>query len=221
MKYVPDVINNRDFITDRVIMNKFIVLSCVDMKQDKDLEYNGHVVILAYSSDPSFMLFFPIPKESAKILDYVLQENSDYDINTKTLGLYKTMIDSWRTTDRYLSGIILDSVYDEKADDDILTVNLALSDSDGNLDSLVNINFVNAMIVAAMKKANVIVSEKLLVKLVPTDEEEMEGQDRVEDHPFPEDKKILNIVKEIMSGKIKGNEENEENEENENRDQSK
>ena len=188
-------------------MNKFAVVSCADMKDDEDMDYDGYAVILAYIADPTFLLFFPIPEESAKVLEYVLQENTNYDVNTSVLGLYKTMIDSWRTTDRYLSGMIMDAAYDEGFDDDILMVKLALADSDGALDSLVNINFVNAMIVAAMNEVQIIISEKLLSKLNPPDDIG-EGNididiDKEQLNSFPEDKKILKIVKEIMNGKIK------------------
>ena len=178
-------------------MNKFEVIKCIEVQEN---DYDGPCVIMACCSDPSFMLFFPINKENAKIINYVLKENSKYDINTNILGIYKTMIDSWKSSDRFLSGIIMDTIYNSEAKDEILMIRLALSDQDGNIDSLVHVNFLHAMLLAAMEGVDVIVSDKLLEKMVPNDEEDKHS--KLTPH-FPEDKKIVDIAKKIMGGKIK------------------
>ena len=196
-------------------MNKFTVFSCLNVDEedteDLELEYKGPVVVLSCCSDPSFMLFFPIPEDIAKIIKYVLKSEGDFDINM--LGIYKTMIDSWKSGERYLAGVIMDAVYEPHLGEDVLMIRLALANHNGDLDSLIHVNFVHSILLAAMEKVEIIISDKLITKLVPEDEED-EGSGRKEKngHPFPEDKKLLGIVKEIMSGKIKDGEENENNE---------
>ena len=181
-------------------MNKFVVIKCIEVDENG---YSGYCVILACASDPSFMLFFPISKENAKIINYVLKDNSKYDINTNILGIYKTMIDSWKSSDRFLSGIIMDSVYNEEMKEDVLMIRLALSDHDGNIDSLVHVNFLHATLLAAMEEVDVIVSDKLLEKMVPENDGSEEKRNISTNDTFPEDKKIVDIAKKIMGGKIK------------------
>ena len=124
------------------------------------------------------------------------------------------MINSWRSSDRYLSGIIMDSMYDKDLKEDILMTRLALAGNNGELDSLVHVNFLHAILLAAMEAVEIIVSDKLLAQMMPpppTDEDE-EGNGEKRRKPksktphFPEDKKIVDIAQKIMSGKIKGNE---------------
>lgn len=181
-------------------MNRFEVIKCIEVNENG---YDGPCVIMVNASDPSFMLFFPIAKESAKIINYVLKENSKYDINTNVLGIYKTMIDSWRSSDRFLSGIIMDTVYNEEIKDEVLLIRLALSDDNGQIDSLVYVNFLHAVLLAAMEGVDIIISDKLLSKMVP-DNEDNDEKHSVKPAPhFPEDKKIVEIAKKIMGGKIK------------------
>lgn len=180
-------------------MNRFTVIKCTDVNEDG---YKGSCVIMASSTDPSFMLFFPINKENAKTINYVLKDNSQFDINTNILGIYRTMIDSWYNSDRFLSGIIMDTIYDEELDDEVLMIRLALSDTNGNLDSLVYVNFLHAILLAAMEKVDVIVSDKLLAQMMPDDEKDENPATRPAPH-FPEDKKIVDIAKKIMGGKTK------------------
>jgi len=187
-------------------MNRFTVLSCVHAKEEevpKDLDYNGEVVVLSCTSDPSFVLFFPISQENAEIITCLLNKKVTYDINTNVLGLYKTMIDSWRRGDRYLAGIIMDAIYDQDHKEDVIMIRLALADNNGELDSLVHINFVHAMLLAVMEQTDIIISDKLLMKLIP--EQEELSEDGAKNPPaqsaFPEDKELLNIVKNILSPK--------------------
>jgi len=180
-------------------MNKFELLHCIDVNEN---DYEGPAVVLVCTSDPSFVLFFPIPKEQAKLITYILNDNK-YDMNTSILGIYKTMIESWNASDRHLAGIIMDAAYNEEAKDDVMILRLAVIDQDGNLDSLVPVNFLHAIILAAMEKVEIIVNEKLIDKMLPPEEDE--SKDKKDPHAFPEDKKIISIAKKIMNGKIRDN----------------
>ena len=179
-------------------MNKFGIFQCVDVKENG---YSGFCVILACITDPTFMLFFPISKENSKTLNYVLDADNKVDANTATLGIYKTMIDSWTAGDRYLSGIIFDATNSKDAKDEVITIKLAISDSNGHLDGIVPCNFLHAILLAAMEGVEIIVTDKLLSKMLP--DEENDTPPVKDTHHFPEDKKIMSIAKKIMSGKIK------------------
>lgn len=180
----------------RRIVNRFKLVSCINMGDDEASDYKGPIVVLSCCTDPDMALFFPIPEEIAKTISDILNEKYKLDINSEHLGIYKTMIDSWRAGDKYLSGIIIDSHYDAKAKDDLILVRLALIDHNGDLDGMVDISFVHAMLLAAMEQADIVFSDSILNKLMPSEEQECK-------HKSPEDPKILNIVKGIMSGKIK------------------
>ena len=182
-------------------MNRFRVVSCIDFDEGK--HYEGPVVIMACSVDPSFMLFFPVAEEQAEVINYVLNSGGEeYDINSKVLGIYRTMVDSWKAGNRFLSGVIMDTVYDKEIGDDILCIRLALADNHGDLDSLVQVNFLHAILLAAMERTDVIVSDQFLFKMMPKEE----GNERPISNTrkkFPEDKDIINIANRIMSGTIK------------------
>ena len=186
-------------------MNRFKILKCVELKEDG---YDGPSVVLACSSDPEFMLFFPVAEDSSKLINYVLERNNKYDVNTNILGIYKTMVDSWKSTDKYLCGVIMDSVYDQELKDEVLSVKIALSDMEGDLDSLVNVNFLHSVILAAMENVDIVICDSLLNKMIPEDEEDDENEEDTKNKQpkqqhFPEDKKIVDIAKKIMSGKVK------------------
>lgn len=180
-------------------MNKFKVVKCLDVKENG---YNGTCVVLSCVSNPSFLLFFPISKENAKIINLVLKDKTNYDINTNIIGIYRTMIDSWEAGDRFLSGIIMDTVFSADAKDDVIMIQFALADQDGIMDSLVYVNFLHAVLLSCLEKIDIIVSDKLLSKMMP-DYENEERESKIHTHDFPEDKKIVDIAKKIMSGKIK------------------
>ena len=187
-------------------MNKFIVLSCVDVEETDTKQYNGLTVVMAMLSDPSFMLFFPISKENADIINYVLDGQGTYDRNTNILGIYTTMLESWKASDRYLSGIVMDTVYDPSLQDDIMSVQLALSDREGVLDSVIKVNFVHALMLCVMERLPIIISNELLNKLLP-EPLELSSDDimytshkssKEKQSTYPSDENILNIVKDIM-----------------------
>lgn len=196
-------------------MNRFSIVSCVNLEKAEN-GYCGPAIALGCVTDPSLVLFFPITAEKADILNYLIKDG-DYGINTEVIGLYKTMIDSWTSSNQFLSGIILDCTYDQELNDDIMDVTLSLSNStSGLLESVVHVNFVNSMILAAMRDIEVIVTMKLLNKLLPEENEENEDENgelfsQLGDsmvNKFPEDGKILDIVKGIMNGNFFNSETN-------------
>ena len=184
-------------------MNRFGVLECVEIKEK---DYQGFVVALVSITDPTFVLFFPINKENAKVINFVLDDKNHISADTNVLGLYKTMIDTWRSSDKYLSGIIMDSVYSEEADGDVLMIRLALSDNNGDLENLVYVNFLHGIMLAAIEGVDVIVNDKLIEKMVPEEGNYDKFGKNISQKPdthFPEDKKLMDIAKKIMSGKTK------------------
>lgn len=188
-------------------MNKFMVVSCVNTKE-KNVDYDGPAVVLSCTSDPSLMLFFPMSEENANVLSYILSEDGTYDINTSVLGIHTTMLNSWRASDRFLSGVIIDSVYSEESKDEVLMIRLAISDINGSIDSLVYVNFVHAIILAAMEKTPIVINDKILEKIFPSNAYQEEAETphhhkKKKDPTFPEDKKLYDIAKNIMSGKVK------------------
>lgn len=184
-------------------MNKFEVVKCIDMKES---DYDGPCIILGCVSNPEVLLFFPINKDNSKMINYVLDKNSEYDINTNILGIYRTMIESWSAADRFLSGIIMDAVWDDEVEEDILSIRLAISDHNGEIDGMVHVNFLHAMLLSAMEDVGIIISDKLLSKMIPEDDEDDDDDNKTKKKKppsFPEDKKIVDIAKKIMSGKTK------------------
>jgi hypothetical protein len=194
-------------------MNRFVVFSCLDLEETEGSDYNGPVVVLTNSADPSFMLFFPVTAQNASVISYILNSEGDYDVDTTILGIYATMLESWKAGDRYLSGIAIDTIYDDKLEKEIPLVRLVLSDQNGMIDSFVRVNFIHAVLLAAMENVEIIISDRLLDIMLPDSEDASERifKKKHGSSDFPEDKNILNIAKKIMEGKI--NEENSENSE--------
>jgi hypothetical protein len=189
-------------------MNKFLVFPCVE--QDEENGYSGPVVSLASTANVTFMLFFPIAEEYSHILNFLLKNEESTKTNLQLLAVYQTMVNSWKAGDRYLAGIVMDIVYDEETEEDIISPTLIICDSNGNVDAVLNVNFVHAVMLAAMERKEVIVTNELLNKLLPFsdggEEEAEDGADifhsKTEDKsPFPVDKQILDIAKNIMNGK--------------------
>jgi len=196
-------------------MNRFSIISCVNLEKGEN-GYCGPAIALGCVTDPSLVLFFPVSPEKADILNYLIKDG-EYGINTEVIGLYKTMIDSWSYSNQFLSGIILDCEYEKELQDDIMYVTLSLSNSvSGLLESVVNVNFVNSIILAAIQDIEVIVTMKLLNKLLPEEDEveDEEVENNIKHNPidpkvvinngkFPEDSKILDIVRGIMESSNK------------------
>lgn len=200
----------RERLEKRIRMNRFVVFSCVDLEETEGSEYNGPVVVLSNSADPSFMLFFPVTTQNAAVISYILNSEGDYDVDTTILGIYATMLESWKAGDRYLSGITIDTIYDDKLEKEIPLVRLVLSDQNGMIDSFVRVNFIHAVLLASMENVEIIISDRLLDIMLPNSEDASERLFKKQQGPseFPEDKNIINIAKKIMEGKI--NDENSE-----------
>ena len=118
------------------------------------------------------------------------------------------MVDSWKAGDRYLSGIVMDIVFDPETGEDIISPTLIICDSMGNVDAVLNVNFVHAVLLAAMERKEILVTNELLRKLIPMpsheDETDEPPLDVDKESEFPVDKQILDIARDIMSGKKNG-----------------
>ena len=200
-------------------MNKFLVFPCVE--QNSSEGYQGDVISLVNKHNVAFILFFPIGKDYANLVNYLLKPNdSANEHNMQLLSVYKTMIDSWNAGNKFLSGIIMDVKVDQKNNEETIAPYLLLSDSSGNVDAFVSARFVDAITIASMLKKEIIVTSELLNKLVPLDgdqgmEMEETGDKNTDEKSPPLDKKILDIAKNIMEGNIvqDNKEEKEEKEE--------
>lgn len=182
-------------------MNKFVVFPCVNQEEGEN--YNGPVVSMANTANVHYMLFFPIAEAYANLINFLLKDDKNTNANFQILSVYQTMLDSWKAGDRYLSGIIMDMKYDEELEDDIISPTLVICDAMGNLDAILDVNFVHAVMLAAMERKEIIVTDALLSQLMPLSDEDDEDDtdDEDGDNPFPVDKQILDIAKSIISGK--------------------
>lgn len=197
--------------------NKFLVFPCTD--QSNESGYSGPVVTMACVSNLSFVLFFPTSSENSKIINYVLDHKpQEFNSDNGIIGIYKTMLNSWEAGGRYLSGICLDIEFDTETGEDAIVTSLIISGEDGSIDSILFVNFTHAILLAAIERKDIIVSNRLIEKLIPNEEMESEGDEETiegkqeakistpqlpQNNKFPVDKDILDIAKKIMSGKIK------------------
>jgi hypothetical protein len=205
-------------------MNKFIVFPCTN-KENKE-GYSGQVVSLVCASTSGLAICFPISEENSKIINKVLEnhidkKNIDNSINNN-LAVYKAMVDSWNSGCKFLSGIYMDMELDPIDKIEIISTKAIISENNyGIIDNIVKINFVHAIIIAAMYKIEIVISKELIEKLLPTlDRDEYEDSKKLtknnslkktkegmnspfNNEKFPKDEKILKIAKKIMDGKIK------------------
>lgn len=213
-------------------MNKFVVVNCINMDQDESVDYDGIAVALANTANPSFVLFFPINQENASVINSIMRNRKEgktiADINTSVLDVYKTMLDSWLAGDHFLSGILVEVSYSEEFQEEVIAAKITLSSiKSGRVEGVVKINFIHAILLAAIENLEIIVSEEILDKLVPErpdeDEENEDGEEGEEDEEgtvdtkkpsrnnkdkkdaskYPIDKDILETARKIMNGKIK------------------
>jgi len=195
-------------------MNKFLVFPCT-IKENSD-GYNGPVITLVCESTTGLAIFFPVSEENAKVINTVLEKPvNKLDINVgNIIGVYKTMVDSWNSGGRFLSGISMDAEFDQNDKTEIISVKVIISDVKGGyVENVIKVNFIHAIIIAAMYKFEIIVSKDLLEKLLPKidddEDENLENNSKIEkiekadSKKFPKDKQILKIAKKIMNGKIK------------------
>ena len=137
-------------------MNVFRPVSCINLK-DEDIDnlypdlkkpsYNGPIVILENVQWPTLFLFFPTTKKNMGLINAAMSGSSE----SKSLSIYKTMIDSWKGSGNYLSALIMDLNYEPNSAEPKILVNSALTNSsDGRLQSLVPVNFVDSIIISCL-----------------------------------------------------------------------
>ena len=185
---------------------KFLVFPCIQQESET---YIGSAITLADATNVSFILSFPVSDENAEIINYLLENNSkDISMDNNSLGIYKTMIDTWESGERFLSGIYMDFNYNEEFEEEIISVKLIVSGPDGMVDGITDINFSHAVILATLEGKEIILSDRLVKKLIPDetyfeDDEDDDEDDSPEDDNNGKDQDILNIAKGIISGRIK------------------
>jgi hypothetical protein len=194
-------------------MNRFQVTPCVNQSEISEDAPDGLVLPLASEIENNCMLFFPIPDDVAAVINCLLEREDAGPKELQLIEVFKTMTKTWRSGDRFLSGILLDSTYDSELDEEILQTHIVLSSiNDGYIESVSKINFVHAMIISVLESVDIMVSNELISKLLPDifGEDELDDDqlnENIEDLDYPEsypvDKDILKIVKNIMNGKIK------------------
>ena len=109
-------------------MNKFFLLPCIT-HDDAD-KYKGHVAPMVCMADNSLFLFFPVSETIAKMVNVIMHvEERDHtdSAQSQIMEVYSTMLDSWESSGNFLSGVLLDYIYDEELKDDAITGELFLS----------------------------------------------------------------------------------------------
>jgi hypothetical protein len=195
-------------------MNKFLVFPC-SVKENKE-GATCNVVTLLCASSTGFAIFFPVSEENSKIINSVLEKPIGKLGKLETglaniISVYKTMVDSWNSGGRFLSGIYMDTEIDANDKSEIICVRAIISNTHGGyVDNVISMNFAQAIIIAALYRFEIVISKELLSKLMPDMEEDTEEKivsnsvnEEKRDKKFPKDKQILKIAKRIMNGKIK------------------
>lgn len=198
-------------------MNIFRPVSCINLKDEhiqntypdmKKSSYNGPIVILENTLWTGLFLFFPTSKRNMDLINQAMSGSPD----VKALSIYRTMIDSWKGSGNYLAGIIMDLSYEPNSDQPKMIVNFALaSSSEGTLQSLVPVSFVDSVIISVILKQDYMVGVRLLNLMLP--ENKVDGDNDDEYHGVHNDQNIKNIVKDILEGKIQDQSDNEDEDE--------
>jgi len=198
-------------------MNRFEIMPCIEQSYVVDADEDEGLVLPLVSE--SCVLLFPITKEIADTVNYIkgvgdVENEADLD----KIEVYRTMIETWKSSGQFLSGILMDIHYDDDDDDNMFSVSLLLSTiSDGYVEAITKVNFLHALIIGVLEDIDVMVGHELLSKLIPPDHlhsmSDMEAEDEAEeffsDEPvedvnkYPYDHNIYQIAKKIMDGKIK------------------
>jgi hypothetical protein len=189
-------------------------MPCVDQSEINEGSPPGLVLPLASEMQNNCILFFPVSKEVGSLINFLLEAEETEDQQLNMIEVFKTMINTWKSGGRFLSGIFIDKIFDPDSEEDIINVNLVLSStSNGYIEAVIKVCFVHAIIVAVMEDVDIMISEELLSKLLPEDkieglededgDDEEESKDPFSNSNIPRDENILNIAKQIMSGKIK------------------
>ena len=187
-------------------MNKFTVLPCTEQENEG---YKGYVSAFGMLSDSSLALLIPVTEEAAKTINYALEPGEDKSgVNLTLIGSYKMMFDSWQASGRFVSGIMMDARKD-KDGDEIINVELFFSDTtSGLIEGVMEINFVQAVILAAMFDIDVIFTNEILSKLLPGHDDNGDDDDNGsfpeidKNGDFPVDDDIIKIARNIIKGKL-------------------
>ena len=189
-------------------MNKFSVFPCI--VQSNDAGYNGHVVSLVYNIDSSLVLFFPIQEEVATTINFLLNpEKKPDNLDLQTLNVYTTMIKSWNSSGRYLSGILMDTQFDETLKEEMICVNLYLSSEEsGEIEGVFEVSFTQGIIIAALEDMNILLSNDLINKIVPKEknpflDDDDDDEKNNGDFALEDDTEIIEMTKKIMDNAIK------------------
>lgn len=211
-------------------MNKFLLYPCIIHKGKNENGYTGPLATLVSTNNDKLTLFFPISEDNASLINFSLKKEnrSKINIHQDVIGVYKTMVDSWKSDNKHISGIVLDAKYSSEATEEIIEASIILIDANGDLDTMVKTNMVHAIIVAAIENLSVYVSNDLFSKLVPPDDPEdiedldddnedsfgddgsdeetpptmpKDGAILMQSPHFPVDKDLVKIVKQIMDKK--------------------
>jgi DNA-binding cell septation regulator SpoVG len=182
-------------------MNLFRVVNCIDFNGEipEDLgdaspTHEGPAIIMNNVEWPSTYLFFPIQEENMEFINKVM--NGDEDI--ESLSLFKTMMDSWKSSNSFLTGIVCDVHFSPNDPSPKITVDLALADGEGLLTSMVAVSLFDAVIISLIKDIDFVITDRFLNALMPDRSEEVE-----EFSEFPEDHNINDIVRDIMEAPVK------------------
>jgi len=192
-------------------MNRFQVMPCIPQEEING-EGEGLVLPLASEIENNCVLFFPVSNDIGKLINYLLESEEVEEQQIHMIEVFRTMIDTWRSGERFLSGIFIDANYDENSQEDIINVNIMLSDTaDGYVQAVIKVNFIHAIVISVMEDVEIMISNELLNKLLPESfaDEDYDGDnddfdDEISDSDsFPVDENIIEIAKKIMGGKIK------------------
>lgn len=194
-------------------MNRFQIMPCMPQSEISGSEYKGMVLPLGSETSDNCVLFFPVSEEAAEIINLILEVDEDDEEDgqqpskgiASMLEVYKTMIRSWKSGDRFLTGIFVDMVYDQATQEEIVSVFVMLgSMHDGYTEAILKTTFVQSMVIAAIENIDVMISDELLYKLIPRPSFPFDQEEREADvKSYPVDENIINIAKKIMNGKIK------------------
>ena len=100
-------------------MNRFEVLPCIEQSRIEDSEYDGMLLPLAAEISNNCVLFFPVNKEIATLINYLQNLEDEENVsNIQVIDVYRTMIDSWKSSGKFLSGILMDMKYDDEVEED-------------------------------------------------------------------------------------------------------
>lgn len=185
-------------------MNKFTVFPCMKMDKGDADSYDGNAIVMVCEQDPSVVLMFPANAKEASLVNTALGENKSKS-NEVSLSIYRTMLESWFEGCLHLSGVLLDIDFGEDKKEEFIDVKLVIINKDGNIDGFIDTCFTHAIILAAMDDTKIIVTDRLLDKLIPPEKQtkDSETSDLAKKMNYPEDKKLLELAQKIMSGKLK------------------